>query len=127
MLLAVGFGVLAAFLFASSASMQQHAAHREVYQQRAANGNGANGNRMVVFVALFQLLRRLLHSPLWLVGWATNMIGFLVQAAALHFGSVALVQPLLVTQLLFALPLASVWRRSSRTMARSSSVPSLIL
>jgi drug/metabolite transporter (DMT)-like permease len=111
LLLAVGFAVLAAFLFAGSASLQQHAAHREVYQQRAANGKGGAGNRTVVFVALVQLLRRLVHTPLWLLGWGTNMIGFLVQAAALHFGSVALVQPVLVTQLLFALPLASAWRR----------------
>jgi drug/metabolite transporter (DMT)-like permease len=110
-LLAVGFAVLAAFLFAGSASLQQHAAHLEVYQQRAANGQGGAGNRTVVFFALIQLLRRLVHSPLWLIGWFTNLFGFLVQAAALHFGSVALVQPLLITQLLFALPLASVWRR----------------
>jgi drug/metabolite transporter (DMT)-like permease len=39
----------------------------------------------------------------------TNQIAFLVQATALHFGSVAVVQPLLVTQLLFALPMASAW------------------
>jgi drug/metabolite transporter (DMT)-like permease len=110
-LLAVGFGVVASFLFASSASLQQHAAHREVYQARAADGRGAAGNRAVVVVALFQLLRRLVRNPLWLVGWLTNLVGFLVQAAALHFGSVALVQPLLVTQLIFALPLASAWRR----------------
>lgn len=112
MLLAVGFGVVASFLFAGSASLQQHAAHREVYQQRAANGQGGAGNRAVVLYALFHLLSRLLRSPLWLLGWFTNMIGFLVQAAALHFGSVALVQPLLVTQLIFALPLASAWRRT---------------
>ncbi len=113
MLLAVGFGVLAAFLFAGSASLQQHAAHREVYQTRAANGQGVTGTgRAVVVFALLQLLRRLIHSPLWLVGWGTNLVGFLVQAAALHFGSVALVQPLLVTQLIFALPLASAWRRT---------------
>jgi drug/metabolite transporter (DMT)-like permease len=45
------------------------------------------------------------------VGWGTNLTGFLTQATALHFGSVAMVQPLLVTQLLFALPMASAWCR----------------
>ncbi len=51
----------------------------------------------------------LLRSRVWLMGWGTNVTGFLTQASALHLGSVALVQPLLVTQLLFTLPLVS-WR-----------------
>ena len=45
------------------------------------------------------------------VGWTTNLLGFAVQALALHLGSVALVQPVLVTQLLFALPMAAAWQR----------------
>lgn len=53
------------------------------------------------------MLRRLLRQRWWLAGWSTNFLGFVSQAAALYFGSVALVQPLLVTQLLFALPMAS--------------------
>jgi hypothetical protein len=51
------------------------------------------------------------RTPLWLLGWLTNLVGFLAQAAALHLGSVAVVQPLLVTQLIFALPMASVSSR----------------
>jgi drug/metabolite transporter (DMT)-like permease len=57
------------------------------------------------------VLGDLVRSPLWLLGWFTNLLGFLLQGAALHFGSVALVQPLLVTQLLFTLPLVSIWTR----------------
>ena len=106
---AVGFGLFAAFLFAASASLQQRAA-----RQGPPAGTDAEGRfqkRTAIFGALAHLIRRLVRSPLWLVGWFTNLFGFFVQAAALHFGSVALVQPLLVTQLLFALPLASAWRR----------------
>lgn len=66
---------------------------------------------LAVLRPLLSLVRRLVRTPLWLFGWVTNLVGFMVQAIALHYGSVALVQPLLVTQLLFALPLASAWGR----------------
>ncbi|GIF69968.1 hypothetical protein Ais01nite_80030 [Asanoa ishikariensis] len=102
--LAVGFGVLAAFLFASAASLQQQAA------QRHQVDDGPH-RRTDVFVGLVRLIRRLVREPLWLIGWVTNLGGFGAQAIALRFGSVALVQPLLVTQLLFALPMAAAWQR----------------
>ncbi|HEY7174874.1 MAG TPA: DMT family transporter [Micromonosporaceae bacterium] len=111
MLFAVGFAVLAAFLFATSASLQQIAAHREDYTSEAADGRGRTRDRWVVVRALVHLFRHLVRNPLWIVGWFTNLIGFGIQALALHFGSVALVQPLLVTQLLFALPMGSATRR----------------
>lgn len=100
-------GLLAGFLFAASASLQQHAARRSAIESDTA----AQLAGRAVLRPLFALVRRLVRSPLWLVGWVTNLIGFVVQAAALHAGSVALVQPLLVTQLLFAMPLATVWAR----------------
>jgi drug/metabolite transporter (DMT)-like permease len=105
---AVSLSLLAAFLFAAAASLQQHGAqvaNHSLPPQRA-------GGRVRSAVApLPALARRLVRSRVWLAGWATNLVGFLTQAAALHFGSVALVQPLLVTQLLFALPMATAWRR----------------
>jgi drug/metabolite transporter (DMT)-like permease len=73
--------------------------------------------RVSVLLPLVLLLRRLVRHPLWLIGWFTNLIGFLSQAVALHFGSVALVQPLLVTQLLFTLPIAA-YRDHTRPSAR---------
>jgi drug/metabolite transporter (DMT)-like permease len=113
-LLAVGFALLAAFLFAGSASLQQHAAQEDRHQDRQPH-TGPTGDgrlrRAVIFVGLWRLLYRLVRQPLWIVGWCTNLVGFLVQAVALHFGSVALVQPVLVTQLLFALPMAAAWQR----------------
>jgi drug/metabolite transporter (DMT)-like permease len=109
-LFAVGFGLLAAFAFAASASLQQHAAHEEPPPKNVdADADGRLTRRTAIFGALWQLIRRLIRSPLWLVGWVTNLLGFAIQAVALQFGSIALVQPLLVTQLLFALPLASAW------------------
>lgn len=41
--------------------------------------------------------------PLWLAGIAADAAGLALQVAALHLGALALVQPLLVTGLLFAL------------------------
>jgi drug/metabolite transporter (DMT)-like permease len=110
---AIGFGVLAAFLFAAAASLQQRAAHR--HPPPPAAENDGPPRRTAVFVALWRLIQRLVREPLWLIGWTTNLVGFGAQALALRFGSVALVQPLLVTQLLFALPMAAAWQRRRPT------------
>jgi drug/metabolite transporter (DMT)-like permease len=105
--LAVGLGLLAGFMFAASASLQQHVARRTA---TATHTTGDLTGKSIVR-PLFTLISRLVRHPLWLTGWCTNLLGFFVQAAALHFGSVALVQPLLVTQLLFAMPLSTAWAR----------------
>lgn len=49
----------------------------------------------------------LLSSPMWLGSWAVDAASFFVEAAALHLGSLSVVEPLMVTTLLFALPLAA--------------------
>jgi len=54
----------------------------------------------------FRLLVDLLHRPRWLAGVAASGGGLGLQAVALHFGGLVLVQPLIVTELLFALPVA---------------------
>ncbi|WP_422770445.1 DMT family transporter [Plantactinospora sp. WMMC1484] len=59
------------------------------------------------------LLWYLVRQPLWLVGVATALIGNLFAGSALGMGGVALVQPLLVARLIFALPLAARWNRRS--------------
>ncbi|MDQ7905771.1 DMT family transporter [Phytohabitans sp. ZYX-F-186] len=116
--LAVSLSLVAAFLFAAAASLQQHGA-------QAANNSleppRTRGRVRATLAPLPALARRLVRSRVWLAGWVVNLVGFLTQAAALHFGSVALVQPLLVTQLLFALPLATAWsRRMPSRLAWSS-------
>src|SRR3546814_8423193 len=58
------------------------------------------------------LFTRLLRDPQWWLGSSVAAVGFALQAAALGLGSVLLVQALLVTSLLFALPInARVSRR----------------
>jgi drug/metabolite transporter (DMT)-like permease len=53
----------------------------------------------------------LLRNPLWLAGWGALAGGFVFQALALHAGQVSVVQPLLVTELVFALALRRIWLR----------------
>lgn len=55
-------------------------------------------------VLRLRLLARLLRSRLWLAGVSLQAASFLVQALALAFGPLLLVQPLAATDLLFALP-----------------------
>ncbi len=49
----------------------------------------------------------LLRRPLWWGGTAAAIAGFVFQALALAYGSLLLVQPILVSALLFALPLSA--------------------
>jgi drug/metabolite transporter (DMT)-like permease len=112
MLFVAFLSVLAAFLFALSAAIQQRAAQQN---SRHYSASRDRARLRAVFSPLLQLARRLLRSPLWLAGWVVNLVGFMAQAVALHLGSVAVVQPLLVTQLLFALPLAAAWNHRRLT------------
>jgi drug/metabolite transporter (DMT)-like permease len=57
------------------------------------------------------------RDPTWWVGTAAALIGYVFQALALAFGSLLLVQPLLVSALLFVLPLGA---RLSRQRVRPS-------
>jgi drug/metabolite transporter (DMT)-like permease len=47
------------------------------------------------------LVFRLATQPVWLLGFAAMIAGFVLQVAALHFGPLALVQPILTVELLF--------------------------
>jgi len=53
-----------------------------------------------------RLLWHLAHRPKWLMGIGSDVGSFALQALALAFGPIALVQPLLVTGVLFAIPIA---------------------
>ena len=109
-MLDAGLALLAAFLFAASASLEQHAAHDLAV--RSVAGPAAPSGRVGAVVDMWRVFRRLVRQRLWLLGWTADMSGFAVQTIALHLGSVAIVQPILVTQLLFALPMAAAWQRS---------------
>jgi hypothetical protein len=59
----------------------------------------------------FGLLVRLVARPLWLAGNLADVAGYALQFLALRHGSLILVQPLLVTGLVFAVPLEAVAER----------------
>lgn len=89
------FAVAAAVMFGSGAVVQQRVAFD------APPGKSLRP----------ALLLWLVRQPVWLIGVGTAFVGNAFSATALGMGSVALVQPLLVTRLLFALPLAALWAR----------------
>ncbi len=68
-------------------------------------------------VGHLELFIRLLKDRQWWLGSLVSALGFGCQAAALGFGSVLLVQALLVTSLLFALPIHA--RFTGRPVSRS--------
>ena len=93
--------MVAALLFATGAALQQ-----SIARSAARTASRPNG-----WLPALSLMGTLLRNRWWLIGWAGNIVGFLLHATALHLGSIAVVQALLTVQLLFALPLAVVRRR----------------
>jgi drug/metabolite transporter (DMT)-like permease len=71
------------------------------------------------------LLLRLLKDRQWWLGSALAAAGFALQAAALSLSSVLLVQALLVTSLLFALPLSA--RYAGRRITRAQWMWAVVL
>lgn len=86
----IALALVAALLFALGTVLQQKAGIDEP-------SDGAAGS----------LLLRMARRPVWLLGIAADAGGFFAQAAALGVGKLALVQPLLVSSLVFALPLGA--------------------
>ena len=75
-----------------------------VLQQREAS---ARPDREALSV---RLLIDLAHDPLWWLGIGFAFVSYVLEALALSFGPLVLVQPLIVTELLFALPISVRWR-----------------
>jgi drug/metabolite transporter (DMT)-like permease len=103
----VVLALLAGFLFAWAAGLQQQAGRASLTTPAPMPG------RLQVWLPITGALHQLLRHPVWLTGWLVNLGGFITQAVALHHGSVALVQPVLVTQLLFTIPIAA-WHTRRR-------------
>ena len=85
--MAATLALIAAFLFALAATLQQRGA-------LALGGVGSASS-----------LVRLLGQPMWLIGTLALFVGYAFQAAALDRGRLSIIQPLLVTTVVFALPL----------------------
>ena len=105
MILAVAFALAAAFSSAVNL-ITQHAASISAPKR-------AKGWRLALY---------LLRQPLWLLGWAAAAGVFLFQAVALHNGPMSVVQPVLVTELVFVLALRRVWFRQHVAAAAWASV-----
>ena len=78
-----------------------------VFQQAAAQREGG------LPVVGLQVIRRLARRPRWILAVSLAAFSFGVQAVALAFGPIALVQPLAATDLLFALPLLAHRQRQA--------------
>lgn len=87
---AVIVALISAFLYALASATQQQAA--------SAVPEDVKGIRLVL---------RLIRVPAWWAGFVGDTGGFIAQGIALALGSLVLVQPLLVSVLLFALPLGA--------------------
>jgi drug/metabolite transporter (DMT)-like permease len=61
--------------------------------------------------APFRLLAHLARRRVWLAGIGLSVAAYGLQALALAFGPLALVAPVVATDLIFALPLAARWSR----------------
>jgi drug/metabolite transporter (DMT)-like permease len=98
--MAAALALTAAFLFALAATLQQ---------KGALNLDGVSLARPMSLV-------RLVGQRMWLLGTAFLFIGYALQAGALDRGRLAVIQPLLVTTVVFALPLG--WLLTNQHVGR---------
>jgi len=90
--LAVVFALVAAFSNAVNLLTQHAASIRAPKQEK--------GWRLGLYLA---------RQPLWLLGGAAAVGSYVFQALALHNGPMSVVQPVLITELIFVLVLRQVW------------------
>ena len=83
-------GLLAAFCFAFGLVLQQ----RGTLQTSASEGDP-------------RFLAEVVRKPVWLIGGVLVICGWILQAAALNYGSLVVVQSLMALSLVFALPLGA--------------------
>ncbi len=95
MVAVIGLALGSALFLAVGFVLQQHAAARQPPDDRLS----------------YRLLLHLLHQPLWVGGIATMVVGQILGATALGMGNLALVEPVMAMNLLFALPLSAVWHK----------------
>jgi len=97
MLVAAVSALVAAALFATASALQHRSA--------GLVAGASPGGRVPDFVLASA------RHPYWLVGSAAELAGFGLHAFALHAGPLTLVQPLLVSGVVFALPLRQLVER----------------
>jgi drug/metabolite transporter (DMT)-like permease len=95
--IAVLAGLCAAIVFGLSSAAEQRSTKR-VQTRRALSP---------------RILLDLVRQPLWLIATGGTVVGFALQVVALRYGPLALVEPLLVCDLIFAVLITSYQRRRS--------------
>lgn len=100
------WSIASAACYGGGAALQHHATGRD--------GEASSVGRLL----------RLGLRPTWLLGSALDGCGYLFQFLALRRGSLALVEPILVLSLVFALPIAAAFER--RRVASSELVSSAV-
>jgi drug/metabolite transporter (DMT)-like permease len=93
-LLALG----AALAYATASVLQQ----REAEADAGTDGGSAVGGGI-------RLVLRLVRRPIWLAGLGADAVGYVLQALALGAGELLVVQPVLTSGILFALPAGAWW------------------
>jgi len=113
---------MAAVLLALGAALGYAAA--SVLQQREAAADAATDQGSAVGGG-FRLVVRLAHRPLWLAGLAADGVAYVLQALALGVGELLVVQPVLTSGILFALPAGAWW--AGRRLGRADFVWACVL
>lgn len=109
--LATVLALLSAATFAVSTSVQH-----QVAGTAPASAQGA-----------LRLIAHLFSRPLWVVGQLFAIVGFALHALALHYGQIAVVQPIVISGIVFAVPVrAAISRRlPSRAEVQAVSLTAL--
>ncbi len=87
----IGIALLSAFFYALASALQHHSASLAPREDLLSP----------------TLLGVLARKPIWLLGIASDLVGFTCQFLALAHGPISEVQPILVCGLLFALPMGA--------------------
>ena len=104
MMLAIVLALAAAAVYGTATALQHHAASGE----HRPDGSSRH------------LLARLWRWPSWLLGLVLSVVAFALHVAALHEGPLILVQPIVVTTVVFAVLVRAGLDRTPRFRWRSS-------
>lgn len=107
--MAVALALASAAVFALGTVLQQREAMGQSQDEAASAG----------------ILLRLARRPVWLAGVGAYAVGFGLQAAALGVGRLVVVQPILATTIVFALPLGA--RLSAQRISRRDAAAALVV
>ena len=109
LILVIPLALVAALMYSYSDYLEQRvASSRHHEDQDTGRPSGGLTQRMLALASgSADMMRRLTHDRTWAIGWLIGTLALFVQAAALHLGSIAVVQTLQVTSLLWAIPLTA--------------------